>query len=118
MNDPSECKNAFELMASVIIAHDAFLALHQDQASIEFNLPAEVIMLADILTHTDGFTNIARLTQTVNAAVRNAETGMLQIAFLNKKLNPGCAWLNQAVNAGWRYRIDKGFYLAPSEKPE
>lgn len=66
----------------------------------ELNFPAEIIM------------HVQMMPQAVNltAIMRSAEEAMMQIAFMNLGEQPPCSFIMACHEAGWRYRIDKGFH--------
>ena len=69
---------------------------------VEFNFPAGILQVLDgpgSLQDSDA-----------PALRRYAELGMLQLALVNAGHAPGTPWIIKAHAAGWRYRIDKGFY--------
>lgn len=98
MTDFSAIQTEHQFRAHAIAA-DAMT----DRERIQFNVPANVIMLLDAAKNMG--------TQPDLEAIRlEAESWMLQLALLNEGCNPGSVFLNQAVEAGWRYRGDLGFF--------
>lgn len=98
MTDFSEIQTPHQFRAHAIAA-DAMI----DRDKIEFNVPANTIMLLDAAK--------AMGVQPDLEAIRlEAESWMLQLALLNEGCNPGSVFLNQAVQAGWRYRGDLGYH--------
>lgn len=83
--------------------------------SIEFNVPATLLMLLEVREQVVEGQPIDKQLTSYRLALRDAracaEEGMVQIALLNEGINPGSAFIIQAVAKGWRYRIDKGFYF-------
>lgn len=71
--------------------------------SIEFNVPATIIMLLDACKDLNRPVNPSSIRE-------EAEIGMLQIALLNQAINPGSPFLVKAHAEGWRYLPHRGFF--------
>lgn len=106
--NPKICWNASELLKAAQFSERAA------SAKLEFNFPASVIQQADIalnpFTERTPELEISELRRALRRNEEAGEMGMLQLAFLNEDCNPGSAFITGAAAAGWRYRIDKGFY--------
>lgn len=96
-----------------IVSTQAFLEASQNEAdawpmsSIEFNVPANLVMLVESSRASGKPMN-------PSSVESEAESGMLQIALLNLGMNPGSPFINSANLAGWRYRPHLGFYKEES----
>jgi len=104
-------------------SHAHFIKLAEDtekttlKRGIEFNVPATIITVNGFqkermkrLEPSDVPAYIALLETCVANADTCAEEGMVQIALLNRSINPGSAFITTAVDLGWRYRDAKGFH--------
>lgn len=104
-------------------SHAHFIKLAEDtektklRQGVEFNVPATIIMVNGFqkermkrLEPSDVTGYILLLENCVANADRCAEEGMVQIALLNRSINPGSAFITSAVELGWRYRDAQGFH--------
>ncbi len=83
--------------------------------AIELNFPAAIIQIVDGALHHGPTETLeqeaARHRRALANCALSAEMGMLQLGLLNEDINPGSSFISIVISLGWRYRIDKGFFV-------
>ena len=64
---------------------------------VENNFSSTLVMVAEVAQHGGG-------TVDAETVLEHAECGVLQIAFLNRGVNPLSVFITDAYENGWRYR--------------
>lgn len=93
-------------------AGDFILRAHREEFERGFRPegPYELNAGANLLTVTSIQRSLGRTTLDMSTAENAGAEFMMTLSMINDGINPGSAWIREAVSKGWRARTGGGFF--------